>query len=362
MDEGLFKKFLYWLGKGFVEATGERQEAEDLTAESSVEKDAHTFGEKINRVMLEEVTREMHEFTYALADSLCSIICDNSLTSESKKTLMAQSLEEFNTTVRGAMDSWTKGKKITDDNDSTEEAGIQKSDAEAEELEKILKNNGIKESEAETATADGEKEETDTMKIDKSKMTAEEQAVLADFEKRYGMADEPDTGNTPDEPIIKDAGAESETGESTELHPEVAKALDEFREISKQRDAEVAELKKNLEIEKLKTVAKKYEVLGKNSDDLATKLYDLKKAGGTVYDDYVALLDENVETVTKSGLFGEIGSNQQGSMGTAQSLQTKAAEIGKSAGGMSSAEAIVKAFEDNPELAAQYDAEYKGNR
>ena len=39
----------------------------------------------------------------------------------------------------------------------------------------------------------------------------------------------------------------------------------------------------------------------------------------------------------------------------------KAAELAKSAtGGMSSADAIIKAWEENPELAAQYEAEYMG--
>ncbi len=136
----------------------------------------------------------------------------------------------------------------------------------------------------------------------------------------------------------------------------------DFQELTKRQSAEVEELKKSLEIERLTAVAKKYEVLGKNAGELAAKLYELKKAGGTVYDDYVALLDENVITLTKSGLFSELGKNTQGSAGTAQSLGIKAAELAKAAGGMSTPEAIIKAFEENPELAAQYEAEYMGGR
>lgn len=123
------------------------------------------------------------------------------------------------------------------------------------------------------------------------------------------------------------------------------------------------ELKKSLAIERLTAFAKKYEVLGKNAGELAAKLYELKKAGGTVYDDYVALLDENVTTLTKSDMFSEIGKNTHGSAGTVQTLGIKAAELAKSAdGGMSGPEAIIKAFEENPELAAQYEAEYRGGR
>lgn len=192
------------------------------------------------------------------------------------------------------------------------------------------------------------------MKIDKSKMTPEEQATLAEFEKKYGIA-EPSEGGIPTPTPASDAA------DGGTLHPEVRKALAEFQEMTKRRDAEVAELKKSLELERLTTFAKRYEVLGKKAPELAEKLYELKKAGGTVYDDYVALLDESVATLTKGGLFGEIGSSRQGSAGTEQTLGIKAAELTKSVqGGMTAPDAIIKAWEENPELAAQYEAEYFG--
>lgn len=211
----------------------------------------------------------------------------------------------------------------------------------------------------------GEKEEADTMKIDKSKMTQEEQATLAEFEKKYGIVDSGEgSESTPaggveksvEQPVPalspQDAGA---------LHPDVAKALSDFQAFTKQQSEEIETLKKSLEIERLTALAQKYEVLGKRAPELAEKLYDLRKAGGTVYDDYMALLDESVATLTKGGLFGEIGSSRQGSAGTEQTLGIKAAEVAKSAqGGMTSADAIIKAWEENPELAAQYETEYFG--
>ncbi len=216
------------------------------------------------------------------------------------------------------------------------------------------------------------KEVTETMKIDKSKMTPEEQATLAEFEKKYGVADGSGSGTSGTEPAAPENGVEKgaettppsaaqpqETG--NDLHPDVAKALADFRELTKRQSAEVAELKKSLEVERLTTAAQKYEVLGKKAPELAAKLYELKKAGGTVYDDYVALLDENLTALTKSGLFGEIGSNRQGSAGTVQTLGIKAQELQKAAaGGLTTPDAIVKAWEENPELAAQYEAEYMG--
>lgn len=146
------------------------------------------------------------------------------------------------------------------------------------------------------------------------------------------------------------------------MTPDAAKTLAEFQELTKRQSAEVEELKKSLEIERLTAAARKYEVLGKKAPELAAKLYDLKKAGGTVYEDYVALLDENLSVLTKSGLFGEIGSNRQGNADTMQTLHIKAQELKKAATEeMTTSDAIIKAWEENPELAAQYEAEYRGS-
>ena len=188
------------------------------------------------------------------------------------------------------------------------------------------------------------------MKIDKSKMTPEEQAILADFEKRYGDGEQAVPDNDITDNIVQ----------PPELHPEVKKALSEFEEFKKAKNAEIEELRKSLEMEKLTAVAKKYEIIGKKSDELANKLYELKKAGGTVYDDYVALLDENLNTVEKSGLFSEIGKNTSGFAGAIEKIGIAAAEVQKNANGVSNPDAVVKAWEDNPELALEYEREYMG--
>lgn len=195
-----------------------------------------------------------------------------------------------------------------------------------------------------------QKGEMKTMRIDKSKMTSEEQAVLADFEHRYGMKEQ----QIPDEGIAKGEQA------CPELHPEVRKALADFEEFKKAKEKEIEELKKSLEMEKLISIAGKYEVIGKKADELACKLYELKKAGGTVYDDYVALLDENLSMVEKSGLFDEIGKNTSGFAGAVEKIGIAAAEIQKGESGVNSSSAIVKAWEDNPELALEYEREYMG--
>ena len=103
----------------------------------------------------------------------------------------------------------------------------------------------------------------------------------------------------------------------------------------------------------------KYEIIGKKPDELAAKLYELKKAGGTVYADYIALLDENVTAVEKGGLFKAIGSDNSGSSDTIGKISAAAGEIAKSTNTGVTPESIVKAWENNPELAAAYEAEYR---
>lgn len=369
-NTGLFQKFAEWLVKGFRDATTPGGEGSGIveSPEGAVEKEAQTFSDNITREQLREVTGEMFDNCYALSDSFCSIICDKDMAADAKEAMMLKSLDEFAQAVRGAAAQWAKGQKAAQPQE--EQAGIQKSTAQQDALAKLLGQYGLGGEPAPTIQEpQGEKEETDTMKIDKSKMTPEEQATLAEFEKKYGIAEPTEGGGTPPADSAPADGVEksAETPaappapEVGTLHPDVAKALSDFEAMKKQQTAEIEALKKSLEVERLTALAKKYEVLGKKAPELAEKLYTLKKAGGTVYDDYVALLDESVAAVTKGGLFGEIGSSRQGSAGTEQTIGIKAAELAKSArGGMTSTDAIIKAFEENPELAMQYEAEYFG--
>jgi hypothetical protein len=146
------------------------------------------------------------------------------------------------------------------------------------------------------------------------------------------------------------------------MHPEVRKALDEAAAVRKAQGEEIEALKKSLEMKELEAGLAKYEAIGKKAGELAQKLYELKKAGGTVYADYVAVLDEQLALVEKSGLFGEVGSGFGGSPGPGSGgeLDAKAAEIRKANPTMTAPEAFAKAYEENPGLAAKYDAEYLG--
>jgi hypothetical protein len=335
---------------------------EDAPPVTPVAKEAETFGEEMEEMRLREVSCEAWDFCYALSDSLSSIIREGDLDESGKRDLMLTSLEQFATTLRNSIPNWAAGQC----------SGNGEAVAKSAESQAAFDALWLRTAKSTPPEADGgaaptikakkEKEETDTMNIDKSKMTPEERAALDALEKKYGVEDTPPASAEPSPatPAVSDPGIAKAAAEPTattpELHPDVKKILDENKELS----ARMEELQKSMEIKDLASIAKKYEVIGKKSDELAPKLYDLKKAGGTAYDDYVALLDEQASLVEKSGLFKEVGSNMSGSPSTAGEIQIKGAEIAKGASGMSSAEAIIKAFEENPELAAQYEKEYSG--
>ena len=103
-------------------------------------------------------------------------------------------------------------------------------------------------------------------------------------------------------------------------------------------------MRKSMELEKLEGVAKKYEIIGKKAPELAQKLYDLKQAGEQHYNDYVALLDEQV-AMANSGIYKEYGSSR-----SATDLSATVAEVMKANPNMTREQAIVQAFESNPAL------------
>lgn len=347
---------------------GEAQNTSNVVA-----KKAATFSEELNREQLHHLTSEVFDFVYALSDSFCSIICDDELDTDGKRDMLFNSLDEFTEAARDNIPHWADRKhkkdggepvvksaeqtaafeklwsdlnKAAEDKDPDTDTGTDDSNGKPIESDTDDDDDNVDTSTAPQGEQNNSQKEEKEMKFDKSQMTAEEQATLADFEKRYGITD-------------LTATEAAEIGKGV-LHPEVQKALTEMQEVNKARAAEVEELRKSLELERLTTFAKKYEIIGKKADELAEKLYGFKKAGGTVYDDYVALLDESVTNVEKSGLFSEIGKNQSGGGGASDKISIAASEIRKNNPALSQSEAIAKAFEEHPDLANEYENGYKG--
>lgn len=130
----------------------------------------------------------------------------------------------------------------------------------------------------------------------------------------------------------------------------------------------IAKSEKFIEEQKQKEMvdlAKKYDVLGQKPEELGKQLYELKKSDEGMYNTCIAMLDSQVALIEKSPLFAEIGKSgnaggsYSGLSGAEAKADAKAKEIMKADPNMGYTEAIAKAWED-PELMAEYDAEYSG--
>ena len=251
---------------------------------------------------MEQITKsvgaaQVRETTGTLCKSLESIIADDSLSAVEKQQMMKESLLQFADEASSLMEGWA--------------ASVGKAEDPGEDPEDF--DGGADENDQEEE--DDMDENTMTVGkavIDISKMSPEDKITWEALAKKYG-----DNGES-EEPAI---------------HPDVKKALEE-----------VAEMRKSMELEKLEGVAKKYEIIGKKAPELAQKLYDLKQAGEQHYNDYVALLDEQV-AMANSGIYKEYGSSR-----SATDLSATVAEVMKANPNMTREQAIVQAFESNPAL------------
>lgn len=203
-----------------------------------------------------------------------------------------------------------------------------------------------------------------SIKIDKSLFSAEElaqyEALIAkakvDPEAASKEMEEEEPPFPPKKPPVDD-DVEDELDKKCKTEksadPALAAALEEL-----------ATLKKSFEMKEMTQVAKKYAPLGKKEDELANTLYEMKKSNEANYNAYIAVLDESLEMVEKSGLFAEIGKSSAGSysgpVGVEAKVHAKATEIMKSHPDMDFNSAIARAWDENPDLFDEYDKEYFG--
>ena len=320
--------------------------------------DAVTFGDKMAQRQLRRTADEIWDFCYALEESLCSILRDQDVPAENKPTLMTQSCAEFTAAVTAAIPKWSAGVPT-----KVEKAAPQPMTEERLQIAKEARDRldvmiakaeptkpagepGTPPDEGEQKTIDKEGDCKD-MKIDKSKLSAEELAALEAIEKKAGI---PEENPAPAAPVSNtDPGAVAKSAEPTPA-PAVAeelKNLRKFREETEDRE--------------ILAVAKRYELLGKKPEELAPVLKSLKAAGGTAYADMIGVLDANLAVVQASPAFTEIG--KRGGTGAPASdadtawaqIEKKAEEIRKSAPTLTYAQAIDKACEQNPDLVQQYE-------
>lgn len=378
-SEGIWKKVLGFIGK----AAGIDQSEIDSAVEDIQKGSSMSFTERINAVNNGKIADEMWDVCYALQSSLCSILNDEDMDGIGAATAMQESLDEFYAVVKESISKWSSGKEvgIVKKNEEASEPDLKIMKAAVERLnesiEKAVSASGRPSKDAleNNEIVKGDEEE---MKIDKSKLTPAERAFLENIEKRCKAeeGDGQDSGGVAvpaAETEGAPAGAEAAVTKSvlpdadTVSAPQTEEGDDIYKGIHPAVKAELERLRKfreQAEEKELTDVAKKYEIIGKKPEELVPVLKNLRATGGTAYADMISILDQTVEAVEKSGVFGEIG--KSGGNHSPMDLikrnteaEVKAENIAKSYleknPDMTYQEAVAKAWEDNPDLLDEYD-------
>lgn len=369
---GVMKRLLSFIAK----AAGIEQSEFDSAMEEIEKSGAVTFGEQMNERKTRKIADEIWDICFALESSLVSIMRDDELDSSAAQTAMQESLDDFCTTVQGAISQWSAGKAASIAKSSTEvtESDLEVMKSAVERLNDTIEKASKAPKEEGPETIDGEKPkgEDEDMKIDKSKLTPAEKAFLEEIEKRYGTDD-----GQPSAPVQNPAPAATQTTEEM-----VAKALQNlgikpdrqeqtppaeegiYKGMSPEAKAELEALKKfkqDTEDAELHNVAKRYEVLGQKEDDLFPVLKSLKASSVDAYNMMVKSLDSQKEAVEKSGLFTEIGKSGHGAAapegtGAWAQAEQRAAEIMKSKN-ITKNQALDEVFVADPALARKCEEE-----
>ena len=262
---------------------------------------AKAFAEAFGLTKQEETTnvyKEISDGTTSLHKSFMSI-AEAEMSKEEREEMFKKSLEEFCNYCEGAIEKWSEGGgKAAEDGDVLE-VDPEDDDEEYEEDEETMEKMNIE------------------------KMSKEDREAYEALKKKYGTDAE------------NGAGVGAGSGDPAE-NEALKKALEE-----------VATLTKNIEMNDIKKSCEKYEILGKDANETAEMLYNLKKANPDAYDQVVKAFDEAAELAGKSDIFKEHGSSRTG--GNAD-LKAAVEEVKKSHPELSHHEAIVKAYELNPNL------------
>ena len=253
-----------------------------------------------------------------------------------KTALLKQSLSEFNVAALGFANQWGGG-NIADVQKHMNPIAMT-----AEDIE-IMKSRaaalGVDETPSVEEAEPVEKAEEDSdMKIDKSKMTAAERAFFEEIEKRYSASEGADT---PPAPVVQKSAAEV----LKEVMPEFAAMLENVQKrMDKQEDDEIMQ------------IAKRYELLGKKPEELAPVLKSTKAANEDAYNQIITALDAALDIAKRSGMFDEIGVSSNGGATDAEArIEKRVSEIRKAHPEMSVFVARDMAFQENPELIAEFE-------
>lgn len=372
---GIVSRLFGFIGK----KAGMNQEEIDSAVEEVLKGNSVSFNERFNEIKNRKIADEIWDICYALQASLCSILNDEELDSTGAATAMNESLDEFTAVVKEAITNWSGGKVINivksgevtesdlalmksvaarlNDNIEKAQTAAGKSTGEGDEPEEGKKDTKDQDKKNQS------KGDNEDMKIDKSKLTQAELLILEDIEKRCGVADDPaqtEQGTDGNPAVTKSAGTQTE--QNTDNHEEPA-GDDIYKGLNPAVKAEIESLRKfreEAENKELEAVAGKYEIIGKKKEDLVPMFKSLRAAGGTAYNDMIAVLDATVEAVNKSGIFSEVGKSGHGSAHVSDAegkIEGIAKGYMEKEPSLSYTDALAKAWENNPDLMDAYDSE-----
>lgn len=376
------KKLLGFIGK----AAGMGQDEIDSAASEIQKSGSYSFNERLDEAKNRKIEDEIWDLCYALQSSLSSILNDSELDSAGAEAAMQESLGEFMEVAGEAVSRWSSGN--TSGIAKKETTGLALQELEMMKAARDRLSETIDNAAAEAAGTTGSTvmEGETAMEIDKSRLTPAELAFLNSIEKRCGKAgadsqnhaDGGTGGQQPDATGAGKPGVAKLQGSSTGTGmPEAAGTVqtppvqeepqggsgDVYKGLHPAVRAEIEELKKFREAaeeKELQAVAKKYEIIGKKPDELVPVLKELKAAGGSAYNDMVAMLDQTVDAIEKSGVFAEIGKSGgagSGSGGAWARAEAQAVELMKSKTGMTMQQALDSVFVSDPGLAAECEKE-----
>lgn len=339
--------------------------------EGQIGKSATSFDEEYRRQNLNKIVDDMWNLTYALYSSLCSILYDEELDAAQKQSAMTDSVGDFNTAVKQAIEVWTTGEPygiiLKSDDEPVSDNMISAMKSARDRLSASIEKAAQQSKGTPTTNNTTPKGEESDMKFDKSKMTPAERAMLEQFEKNYGMDDAaPAADVTAAAPAVDPAVNKSATpaAPAAQTTPAETPAADDlFKGLSPEMKAEFEALRKfreDTEDSQLHAVAKSYEIIGKKDEELFPILKSMKKTDQAAYDQMIAALDSAKAAVEKSGVFSEIGKSGTGAPaqgGAVKEAETKAAELMKSKSGLTWAQALDEVLQGDPELAKRYEKE-----
>lgn len=330
--------------KSLIRAIAKRfgLEEDEVADVAKSEGGAKTFEAANSELKQQRVCEEIWNVTDALRCSLMSIMRDDTVVD--KTALLKQSLSEFNVAALGFANQWGGG-NVADVQKHMNPIAMT-----AEDIE-IMKSRaaalGVDETPpvVEEAEPVEKAEEDSEMKIDKSKMTAAERAFFEEIEKRYSA---PEGADTPPAPAVQtvDIPVQKSAAEVLkDVMPEFAAMLENVQKrMEKQEDDEIMQ------------IAKRYELLGKKPEELAPVLKNTKAANEDAYNQIITALDAALDIAKRSGMFNEIGSNGNGGATDAEArIAKRVEEIRKAHPEMSVFVARDMAFQENPELIAEFE-------